>query len=71
MAAGGTQTEEKGERQMADEIKAQTRSLLWVDWTERVVSFHEASGFERLEFSSDEEKLEYVFQKTSGGFRIQ
>ena len=56
---------------MADGIKAQTRSLLWVDWTERVVSFHEASGFERLEFSSDEEKLDYAFQKTSGGFRIQ
>lgn len=56
---------------MEDGIGAQELPLLWIDWTEHVVSFHEEAGFERLEFPSHEEKMEYVFEKTSNGFRIQ
>lgn len=56
---------------MEDGIGAQTLPLLWINWMEQVVSFHEEDGYERLEFPSDEEKLEYVFEKTSNGFRIQ
>lgn len=49
----------------------QTLLWLWIDWTEQIVSFHEETGYERLEFSSVEEKMDYVFSKSSNGFRIQ
>lgn len=56
---------------MDDDTEAQTFQPLWIDWTERIISFHEEAGYERLEFSSNEEKMAYVFEKTSNGFRIQ
>ena len=56
---------------MDDHTGAQELQTLWIDWTDHVVSFHEAAGYERLDFSSSEEKMEYVFQKSSNGFRIQ
>ena len=56
---------------MDDDTEAETFQPLWVDWTERIISFHQEAGYERLEFSSNEEKMAYVFEKTSNGFRIQ
>lgn len=44
---------------------------LWILWVDRILSFHEEEGFERLEFPSKESRMEYVLQKTSHGFRIQ
>ena len=44
---------------------------VWINWKEHILSFHEEAGYERLEFASNEEKMEYVFQKTYIGFRIQ
>lgn len=56
---------------MDDETGTQMLPSLWIDWAEHIVSFHEEAGYERLEFPSQEEKMEYVFQQTSNGFRIQ
>lgn len=56
---------------MDDDIGAQALAALWIDWTDHIVSFHEEEGYERLEFSSDEEKMNYVLQKSSSGFRVQ
>lgn len=56
---------------MEDGVGAQALPLLWINWTEQIVSFRKEDGYERLEFPSDEEKLEYAFEKTSNGFRIQ
>lgn len=56
---------------MDDDIGAQALPTVWIDWTDHIVSFHEEDGYERLEFSSDEEKMNYVLQKSSAGFRVQ
>ena len=56
---------------MEDGTGTQAVQFLWISRTERIVSFHEEAGYDRLEFLSNKEKMEYVFQKTSNGFRIQ
>lgn len=67
-----TQNIEKKEKKgMDDDTGAQTLQALWINWTDHIVSFHAEDGYERLEFSSSEEKMEYVFHKSANGFRIQ
>ena len=56
---------------MDDDPDAQIPQLLWINWTEHIVSFHLEDGFEAVEFPDHDAMLEYVFQKTSNGFRIQ
>lgn len=56
---------------MDDSAGIQELQALWVNWAEHIVSFHEEAGYERLEFSSSAEKMDYVFQKSANGFRIQ
>lgn len=56
---------------MVDDTGTQGPQLIWISQVDHIVSFHEEIGYERLEFSSNEEKMEYVFQKGSNGFRIQ
>lgn len=55
---------------MDDDNKTNLSSL-WIDWTERIISFHETIGYERLDFASKNEKLGYAIEKCSHGFRIQ
>ena len=56
---------------MDDGIGTKNTQLLWIHWSDHVISFHEEAGYERLEFPTYEEKMEYVFGKTSNSFRIQ
>lgn len=56
---------------MVDDTGTQGTQIVWISQADHIVSFHEENGYERLEFSSNEEKMEYVFQKCSNGFRIQ
>ena len=56
---------------MDDDTGTQEIQSLWVHQLDHIVSFHEEVGYERLDFSSDEEKMKYAFEKTSNGFRIQ
>lgn len=44
---------------------------IWIDRTEKIVSFKSAEGFEQLNFSSHEEKLAFAIEKCSSGYRIQ
>ena len=46
---------------------------LWISQNEHIVSFHEVESddYEQLVFTNQNEKMEFVFQKCSTGFRIQ
>lgn len=52
---------------------AQEVHTLWISQKEHTVSFHEVEGddYEQFVFTSQNEKMEFVFQKCSSGFRIQ
>ena len=52
---------------MDDDAGAQAPQLLWINWTEQVVSFHPEDGFEAVEFPDHDAMLDCVFQKTSNG----
>ena len=55
-----------------DDAGAQApQQLLWINWTDHVVSFHQEEGFETVTFPDHDTMLAYVFQKTPNGFRIQ
>lgn len=58
---------------MSEEIGAPGPYTLWINWTDRIVSFTpvKGGGFEPRVFSSNEEKMDYVFSHCSAGFRIQ
>lgn len=56
---------------MEDGTGTQVPQAIWINWTEHILSFHPAAGYVRMEFPSNEEKMDYVFQKSSSGFRIQ
>lgn len=47
--------------------------MLWISQSELIVSFHkvENDDYEPLVFSDQNEKMEFVFEKCSSGFRIQ
>ena len=53
--------------------RAQEVHTLWINQTEHIVSFHEVESddYEQLVFANQNEKMEFVFQKSSSGFRIQ
>ena len=46
---------------------------LWISQNEHIVSFHEEEGedYEQLVFTNQNEKMDFVFQKSSNGFSIQ
>lgn len=44
---------------------------IWIDRTDKIISFKSAGGFEQLHFSSQEEKLAFAMEKCSSGYRIQ
>lgn len=44
---------------------------IWINHTNKIVSFKRAKGFEQLHFSSQEEKLVFAIEKCSCGYRIQ
>ena len=41
---------------MDDDTGTQQLQSLWIDWADHIVSFHQEDGYERLDFSSNEEK---------------
>ena len=44
---------------------------IWINHTEKIVSFKWAEGFEQLLFSSQEQKLAFAVEKSFSGYRIQ
>lgn len=45
--------------------------LIWINHTDKILSFKRSEGFEQLHFSSQVEKLEFAIEKSSSGYRIQ
>lgn len=54
-------------------IRGQEAHMLWISLSEHIVSFHEVANndYKPLIFSDQDEKMEFVFEKCSSGFRIQ
>lgn len=54
-------------------IREQEATPLWINQSDHIISFHkvDSGSYERLVFPSQDEKMEFVFQKCSSGFRIQ
>ena len=50
-----------------------TRSVypIWADWVNRVISFHEADGFQMLAYPTYEEMFAFAIEKGSACFGIQ
>ena len=56
---------------MTDGADVQVPQMLWINWAINVVSFHPEDGFELVKFQDREAMMQYVFQQTSNGFRLQ
>ncbi len=44
---------------------------IWVDWANRVISFREAQGFEKLVYPTRKLMLAFAVEKCMAGFGIQ
>lgn len=56
---------------MAKLREEETSYPIWIDHTDKIVSFKDAEGVEIMYFSSYEEKLAFAIDKCSSGYRIQ
>lgn len=56
---------------MKKENEKEEACLIWIDHTDKIVSFKRAEGFEQLRFSSQKEKFAFAMEKCSSGYRIQ
>ena len=56
---------------MSEETQTRSDCLLWIDHTNRIISFKKAEGFEAKVFPTREEKITYAFRKGTSGYRIQ
>lgn len=45
-------------------------SFAWVNKEQRIVTFCETIGYEKLSFQSQEEKIAYVYRLCEAGYRI-
>lgn len=53
-----------------DEKKLEQAFNAWENKAERIVTFREAEGFEKLIFRTPEDKLAYVYDLCESGYRI-
>ena len=44
---------------------------IWVNWERRIISFHQAEGFEMLLYPTHEQMLSFAVSKGYAGFAIQ
>lgn len=44
---------------------------LWVQWEEKIISFHKEDGFEEIRFANRDELLQYAAEKSNSGYSIQ
>ena len=56
---------------MSEETQTRSEFVLWIDRTNRIISFKKAEGFEVKVFPTREEKIAYAIQKATSGYRIQ
>lgn len=43
----------------------------WIDRENRIVSFRQAEGFEKVEFPTHQEMFAFMIEKSTSGYRIQ
>lgn len=55
---------------MKEECEEQGELAAWVNQEERIVTFHETEGFEKLTFRTREDKMSYVYNLCKSGYRI-
>lgn len=55
---------------MKEENDTQEEYVAWIDKQERIVTFRDSEGFEKITFRSQEDKLSYVYNLCENGYRI-
>jgi hypothetical protein len=53
-----------------DEEKLEQAFIAWVNKEERIVTFRDTEGFEKLTFQSQEDKLSYIYNLCETGYKI-
>lgn len=53
-----------------DEEKLEQAFIAWVNKEERIVTFRDTEGFEKLTFLSQEDKLSYIYNLCETGYKI-
>lgn len=55
---------------MRDKTDEVTEYAAWENKEERIVTFRETDGYQRISFQSQEEKFAYVYRLCGLGYRI-
>ena len=55
---------------MKEDCEDQAELATWVKKEERIVTFRETEGFEKLTFRTQEDKMSYVYNLCESGYRI-
>ena len=55
---------------MKEDCEEQAELATWVNKEERIVTFRETEGFEKLTFRTQEDKMSYVYNLCESGYRI-
>lgn len=55
---------------MKEDYGEQAQIVAWVNNEERIITFHETEGFEKLIFQTQEDKMSYVYNRCESGYRI-
>ena len=55
---------------MKEDCEEQAELTAWVNKEERIVTFRETEGFEKLTFRTQEDKMSYVYNPCESGYRI-
>ena len=53
-----------------EEEKLEQAFLAWINKQERIVTFRETEGFEKIAFRSQEDKMSYVYNLCESGYKI-
>ena len=53
-----------------DEEKLEQAFIAWVNKEERIVTFRDTEGVEKLTFQSQEDKLSYIYNLCETGYKI-
>ena len=56
--------------EMKEENDTQEEFIAWVNKQDRIVTFRETEGFEKLTFRTQEDKMSYVYNLCESGYRI-
>ena len=55
---------------MKEEIDSQAELTAWINQADRIVTFRDTEGFEKLTFRTQEDKMAYIYNLCESGYRI-